>query len=314
MTQQQQPSLNPETHSEGGPPVDRNMLIRQARYEYYNYGGRANRTFAIKLDLVDDDGHEYEQRYSVGDPSRWSMSPDETTAIPVAAGTNISKSSNAHILLAAVVNAGYPADRLNTLDISVLDGLYCYWEGTPEPGNRSEFRAQQQGEGEGQQQQQRARVILIPTRVLSLSGAPAVAQTPAVAPPPPMPTTAATPPAPAPMPAMATPPGAPPMPPPMPSPMAAPIPPATTPPAAPPVTAPVANGAVDADTTAKILSCAEKGIATYGASLTLPLLFPLVQQDYPGDVMTLFPQLQPVLMAAGYSIDPQTQAVAAPSQ
>lgn len=301
----QQPSLNPETHSEGGPPVDRNLLIQQARYEYFDYGGSANRTFAIKLDLLDDDGNRYEQRYSVGDPNRWSMSPDATTAIPVTAGTNISKSSNAHILLAAAVNAGFPVDRLNTLNISVLDGVYCYWEGTPEPGNRAEFRAHQQVEGEGQQQQQqqRARVILIPTRVLSLSGAPVVSQA-QVAPPPAMPTPATPPMAAPPMAApVATPPGAPPM--------AAPQ---TTPPATtPPVAAPAANGVGDADTTAKILACAQKGVQTYGAGLTLPFLFPIIQQDYPADVMTLFPQLQPVLLAAGYSIDPQTQAVVAPA-
>lgn len=289
MVTQQQPvqpgqqgaSMNPETFSEGGgPPVQKNLRIISASYEYFDYEGKANRTMAAKLDLVDDAGQSYTQRYSVGDPTRWSPSPDGKFAIPMVQGAVITKQCNFGILLAALVNAGFPKEQLGA-DISVLNGLYAYWDGVPEPEGRNAMRAPDQ--------QQRVRIILVPFQILQANGAAGGAPPPVAAMPPGMQAQAPAPAAP--IQAVAT------------SPIAAP-----PQAAAPPIATTPAAAAPDAGAASILASIAKVSAANNGV-FTLQHIFPQVQADYPAEAMTLLPQVPNVLAANGYQVDPQTQNV-----
>jgi len=275
-------SFDPETFAEGGGvPSQKNLKITKVTCDYYDYNGKAPKTFAAGLTLVEDDGTEYNQWYSIGNPTAWMPSEDKKRAIPVVAGTLVSKSCNLSILITAVVNAGFPRELLGP-DLSVLEGLYAYWDAIPGL-DRSNMPNRVEGE------ERKPNPVLVPTKILALPGQQPQVQI-ATATPPPMATTM-----PAPQPA--------------PAPSPSPTPPVETPPGAPPMTAaPVTNG-VDTAAAAKIMASFQKGWVANGGVLTLPQLFPLVQQDYPTEGMGLVPQVQFVLVQQGYEVGPQPEQV-----
>lgn len=127
------PSIRPSEMVEGGAvPVDQNLTVKQARFALYDYNGKAPQTCAALLALVNDDGQEFIQAYSVADPSRFIPSEDGKTLIARGEAQDLNKSSNFFILMTEFVNAGFPENRLGE-DISVLDGYYGFWTGKPEP-------------------------------------------------------------------------------------------------------------------------------------------------------------------------------------
>jgi len=134
-------SIKPSEMVEGGAPVDRNMLIKSAKYVLFNYtkkdgtptldvSGKPAQSVSAELVLVEDDGSENQQNYSVGDPNRYEIAADGKTLGPD--GITISKSCNFHILMNGIVNAGFPENKLGD-SIGVLEGLYAFWIGVPEP-------------------------------------------------------------------------------------------------------------------------------------------------------------------------------------
>lgn len=164
-------SIRPSDHVDtGGAPVDRNMAIKSARFVVFQYtkkdgspalkaDGSPAKTTAAALTLVQDDGEENLQHYSVGDPERFVPSSDGKTLVSVSGAEAISKSCNFHVLMDELVKAGYPENRLDA-DISTLDGLYAYWIGMPEPKRPGLIRST-----DGQE---RARVIPVPSRIMRL--------------------------------------------------------------------------------------------------------------------------------------------------
>ncbi len=285
MVQPQQGiSLDPETFSEGGgPPIDKNLRITAARFEHFDYDGKAPRAFVARLDLVDDSGQTYNQRYTVGgDPNRFSPSPDGHLAIPMVAGAKINNASNLGILITALVSCQFPKEKLAQADISCLDGLYAYWIGMPEPESRKGLAAQ----GETR----RASVILVPSQIIqqAVNGAAPVAAAPVAAMPPGMQAQA-----------------------PIQAPVAAPV---MAPQAAPVMAAPPGVAVATAPTApnagaASILASVAKVSAATNGVFSLQQIFPQVQADYPAEAMTLLPQVPTVLAANGYQVDPQTQNV-----
>jgi len=154
----------------GGAPVDRNMAIASAKFVIFQYtkkdgspalkpDGTPAKTTAAQLMLVDDDGNENEQNYSAGDPERFVPSQDGKTLVSVSGAESISKSCNFHILMNALVNAGYPENKLDA-DISTLDGLYAFWIGVPEPKRPGLVRTAEQ--------EARTRVIPVPSIIHKL--------------------------------------------------------------------------------------------------------------------------------------------------
>jgi len=131
-------SLNPETYVVGGLPLlDADVVWKEVRFNMFNYPKKDGTpggpdTVALRVIYTTDDGIDHEQQYSVGDPKRFTIAADGKTIEPVVAGTAMSKSSNAAILLNALVNAGFSAAKLEPGDVSVLDGIKTHNIGAPE--------------------------------------------------------------------------------------------------------------------------------------------------------------------------------------
>ena len=151
----------------GGPPIEQNLRIHSAIFvDDFNYGGSAPEVTALKLDFLTDKQELLTQHYSAGGSRIRSANGGRAlTAIPT-------KNSNFGILMTAVTNAGFPKELLKLGDITVLNGLYAYWDG------QTVNRVGMPGRDGAMQ-----KVIAVPTKILSLPGE-QPASTPSVAAPP----------------------------------------------------------------------------------------------------------------------------------
>lgn len=162
-------SIRPSEAVEGGlVPADRNLLWKNPHFEKVQYiqkdgtptldkDGNPVETIAGIIDLVDDEGTTYNQRYSVGDPKRFTIENGGKTLGPD--GVTISKSCNFYHLMNATVNAGFPENKL-TDDFSQLDGLYAHHIAIPEPTRTGLVREAKEG--------QRPRVLSVPDSIIKL--------------------------------------------------------------------------------------------------------------------------------------------------
>lgn len=168
-------SIRPSDFVEGGAvPVDKNLVWKECRFALFQYekkdGSVVTRpdgspvvTTTARITLVDDDGNESVQHYSVGDPERFAPSDDGKTLEAKGSAAQLNLSCNFYLLLNALVNAGYPEDKLED-DISTLDGLYAYHIGVPEP-QRSGLARQAAADGVA-----RVKTLSVPSRILQLPG------------------------------------------------------------------------------------------------------------------------------------------------
>ena len=157
-------SIRPSEFVEGGAvPVDRNLLWKECRFANFDYtkkdGTVVASTVSAKILYQDDEGTEYTQHYSAGDPNRFQPSADGKTLEALTESANLSKSSNYYILMNALINAGFPENKLGE-DISVLDGLYTHNIGLPEPKRSGLVREAVEGA--------RERVISVPDTIITL--------------------------------------------------------------------------------------------------------------------------------------------------
>ena len=160
-------SIRPSDFVEGGAvPVDKNLLWKECRFALFDYTKKSGEvvatTCAARITYQDDDGTEYVQHYSASDPERFVPSADGKTLDAVGSTASLSQSSNFYILLNALVNAGFPEDKLDE-DISTLDGLYTHNIGIPEP-KRSGLARVVPAEGTAA----RERIISVPSQILKL--------------------------------------------------------------------------------------------------------------------------------------------------
>lgn len=152
-------SIRPSEMVPGGLRLDKaNGLLREARFCTYNYNDTITvPVLAVRLRIVTDDGVENEQYYSAGDLSHFQPSADGHYAEPVGGKEELNNSSNLAALTTALVNAGFPENRLDP-DITCLEWLYAFWQmvaGTKREGL-------QRAEGS------RGLTILIPTQIHNL--------------------------------------------------------------------------------------------------------------------------------------------------
>jgi len=157
-------SIRPSEFVEGGAvPVDRNLLWKECRFANFDYtkkdGTVVATTVSAKIVYQDDEGSEYTQHYSAGDPNRFQPSKDGKTLEALTESVNLSKSSNYYILMNALINAGFPENKLGD-DLSVLDGLYTHNIGLPEPKRSGLVRETTEGA--------RERVISVPDSIIKL--------------------------------------------------------------------------------------------------------------------------------------------------
>ena len=157
-------SIRPSSFVEGGAvPVDRNLLWKECRFANFDYTKKSGEvvasTISAKIIFIDDDGTEYTQHYSAGDPARFQPSKDGKTLEALTESANLIKSSNYYILMNSLINAGFPENRLGE-DISALDGLYAHHIGLPEPKRSGLVREAAEGA--------RERVISVPDSIIKL--------------------------------------------------------------------------------------------------------------------------------------------------
>jgi len=111
-------------------------------------------------------------------------SQDGKQAILLGSTRGISDSSNFGVLMKHLVDAGFDENALKSGDISVLDGVYGYWDGVSPPA-RSGGVGQRQNQGQ-QGGRQFESVILVPFQLLQPGQVATVAAQPQAAAPAPM--------------------------------------------------------------------------------------------------------------------------------
>lgn len=125
--------FKPSDMSEGGGLLDDfDGTITEARTVMFDYQGSGPSTPSILLKIKTEDGEAIDQNWSVGKASDWQPSEDGKKLIPIGRATSLVASSNAGILMASIVNAGFPEDKIGD-DISVLEGLKAHFIRVPAP-------------------------------------------------------------------------------------------------------------------------------------------------------------------------------------
>lgn len=154
-------SLRPSDAIEGSAVApDGNYRITGSKVELWDYNGKAPATVAIKLTMSGDDGSEFVQYYSAGDPTRLQPSEDGKRLVPTSeAVKGLNKSCNAFILLSNMVNAGFPENKIGD-DMSVFEGTYAQFQQIPEPERKTLKRAVDEN--------RRQSVIPVPVKILQL--------------------------------------------------------------------------------------------------------------------------------------------------
>jgi len=136
-------NLNPEKFVEGGGLIDDvDCTIESARFEEFDYMGKATPVPALKL-VIDVAGESFDQYYSMGNLQDWIPSEDGTQLLQAGKATSIRLTSNGGIFLKSLVDAGFPTDKLGE-DVSVLDGLQAHMIQVPEPERAGIKRTKEQ--------------------------------------------------------------------------------------------------------------------------------------------------------------------------
>lgn len=125
-------SLDPTTMYEGGGLVDDlDATIEEAAFVMFDYGGKAPIPVpAAHFKLVGEDGEARDQYWSIG--KDFAPSSDGGTLVATGTSTSLNKGSNFGILMASIVESGFPSNRL-TDSIKVLEGMKCHFSRVAAP-------------------------------------------------------------------------------------------------------------------------------------------------------------------------------------
>lgn len=116
-------SLNPEHAISGGLLDDVDVEIITARFEIYDYEGKGDPAPVLLLKLKTEDGEEHKEALSVGKIADWQPSDDGKELQAVGNATSLRDKCKAILFLQSCASAGFPPDKLEPGDASVLDGL-----------------------------------------------------------------------------------------------------------------------------------------------------------------------------------------------
>lgn len=131
MSEQNRVSFLPSDQVQGGSLSDVDALIHSARFETFNYRGQADPVCALLVTYlpkgmdvdVDDIPDHLKQAYSCGPLDKYTPSDDGKYVIAASAAKGFNKSSNVAMFFTALVNKGFPMEKLGAGDISCLDGM-----------------------------------------------------------------------------------------------------------------------------------------------------------------------------------------------
>lgn len=127
-------SLRPSSFVEGGGLIDDvDVTVQQATFVLWDYNGQVNPAVpALAMTLAQEDGSTIDQYFAAGDakyfvPSKDDKTPAEDNMGPfllqVGDKAGLNNNTNAAKFIISLVNAGFPEDKLEKGDISVLEGL-----------------------------------------------------------------------------------------------------------------------------------------------------------------------------------------------
>lgn len=154
-------SLKPsDAQAGGGGYDDVDARIEKCRFITWDYAGNLPAP-VLGLEVaykVLADGFEFKQVYSAGDLKHFVPSQDGRYAIPVGSQSGLNDSSNAIQYLAALVNAGFPEDRIAN-DVSVFEGVEGHLNQVPQKERKSLTKADPTA---------KARTVLVVTQIHKL--------------------------------------------------------------------------------------------------------------------------------------------------
>jgi len=127
--------LAPDTFVEGaGLLGDVNVKWKEVKFEEWDYDGKVAQAIpALKITMeVEDQEDAVDQYFSCGGAKDWTPSKDGKKLVAVGTATGINKSSNFAILMASLVEAGFPPEKIED-DCTVFEGLECHMIRVPAP-------------------------------------------------------------------------------------------------------------------------------------------------------------------------------------
>jgi hypothetical protein len=126
--------FDPSTFAVGGGLLDDvDVVVKEASIAMFDYNGtRPDAVPAILFKIAVKDGEDVDQYWTVGKASDWMPSEDGKKLVAIGRATQINAGSNGAILLASIVNAGFPAAKISD-DISCFDGMGGHVMRVPAP-------------------------------------------------------------------------------------------------------------------------------------------------------------------------------------
>ena len=160
-------SLIPEDFSEGGGlPAVGTVCSMQTKFTMVTLTDKPVPVLSVTIKDTDT-GEDYgEQYYTVGSPESWDVSDDGKFLIPVG-GKALAKSSDVAQFLIALINAGFPEDRLGDGDISKVSGATALIGETPALNYKGQPRMRK-SKKDGKEYEA---TLLVPIEIRDLPGA-----------------------------------------------------------------------------------------------------------------------------------------------
>jgi len=151
-------SLDPSTHIKGGAVPDGDYTIKSVTCEIFDYNGTQPSGAALCFVFDDGNGQTHEQYYSAGKADRLIPSEDKKRMVhPQGEAAAYAQGSNASMMLASLLKAGFPTSRMSGDDVTVFNGTKITLTAV----------AQQK---RGLANEKEGKVISLVTKVLSLPG------------------------------------------------------------------------------------------------------------------------------------------------
>lgn len=127
-------SINPANAVQGGGQFDDvDVVIKSVRTTLWDYNGKIpSPVVALMVTFQHDEGGEFSQYYSAGDPKHFVPSEDGRTFVPVGNVAGLNENTNAMAFLVSLINSGFPSDKV-TDDVTVFEGTRVHVQSIPQP-------------------------------------------------------------------------------------------------------------------------------------------------------------------------------------
>lgn len=163
-------SLNPVDFITGGLLDNVDVTWKNVKFEVLDYGD-GNKAPTLGIDLVTgaEQGNEkpYRQNWSCGSLENWEPSADGSMLIPVGKDAELRKASNVFMLLTSLKEAGFPMERLNDGNVTILEGLKAHMERKDAPV-RSGLKQETTRRGRDGKEYTKDNKVLCVSKIISL--------------------------------------------------------------------------------------------------------------------------------------------------